>query len=736
MNYDSIPQALRRTPRWMWWDKDKKPHSAITGKQIDPTNLANGVSYEEAVDFIMLEPKARGLGFLLGDGFAGVDIDGAFDDSGRLRDDAAAIIEMLKPCYVERSPSGKGVHILGFGAKNTSLCKKSLKDSKMLEVYDKDRYLTVTGERLQGSTTDLTDLTPRIITLCNTFFKEPVREKVVLVGTDESWTDDEVIDAIRRSPAHCFIFEDLWNGDVSRYNGDQSSADAALVERLLFFNGGNEQQTDRLFRQSRLMRDKWDEKRGKETYGQLTIGRIKKNMTVFRSRLRLLTEVGAAERMADNYGDRVKYCHDWGKWLIWDGARWDVDRTNSIQSMAVAMIRSIPKEALAMDEETQKAYVKFSRGLEKNNTVGNVLRQAERLVPVLSNSLDANLWQLNCQNGVLDLTTGNLRPHDSGDLNTKRIPVMFEPKAKCPRFDEFLNTVLCGNAELIDFIVQYLGITLTGSIREQCFVVLYGQGDNGKSVLLNIIRALMGDYGKAAPPNVFLEKKHGDGIPNDLADLQGARFVVDIETKERIHFNEQRIKAVTGGEPVKARFLNKEFFEYVPQFKLWIASNHRPTISGTDKGIWRRIRLVPFDAVIPEHKKIKDLDKLIVREELPGILNKALQGCLAWQKAGKLISPEVVRLTTEEYQKDMDILGQFIEECCELGADYLVMKDDLYQAYRVWAAGAGHKFPLTSVVFGTKMKERKLFGERKHSALSGRYSWKGIRLKVTDDFLQ
>lgn len=736
MAYDLIPQALRAAPRWIWWDKDKIPRSAITGKQIDATNLKNGVAYDEAVDYIMLEPAAKGLGFLLGDGIAGIDIDDAFDDTGALRADAAAIVDMMKPCYMERSPSGKGVHILGFGTKTTAACKKALNNSKMLEVYDKDRYFTVTGDRLPESTPDLTDISDKLAILCDTFFPEPLREETVAAVTEDPWTDEEVLDAIYKSPTHCFIFDDLWRGDTTRYNGDQSSADAALIERLLFFSGGNEEQTDRLFRKSGLMREKWDEMRGKQTYGQLTISRIKKGMTVFRCKRRPLTEVGAAERMADQYGDRIKYCHDWGRWLIWDGTRWATDQTNTVQSMAVKMIRSIPQEADEADEETKKAYLKFARGLEKNSTVNNVLKQTERLVPVLSNSLDADLWAINCLNGTLDLRTGKLRPHDPADLNTKRIPVVFDPKAKCPKFDEFLRTVLCGNQELIDFIIQYMGITLTGSIREQCFVVLYGQGDNGKSVLLNIIRTLMGDYGKAAPPNVFLEKKHGDGIPNDLADLQGARFVVDIETKERISFNEQRIKAVTGGEPIKARFLNKEFFEFVPQLKLWIASNHRPTISGTDKGIWRRIRLVPFDAVIPEHKKVKDLDKLIVQDELPGILNRALEGCLDWQKAGKLILPEVVKLTTEEYQKDMDIVGQFLEECCDFGTGYSVMKDDLYQAYRNWARNAGHNHPLTSVQFGAKVKERSLFGERKHRSMSGRYSWEGIKLKVTNDFLQ
>ena len=383
MKLASIPKSLQSTSRWIWWDKHKKPHSVITGRPIDPTNAANGASYEAAVNFIKQKQDA-GLGFLLGDGFTGIDIDGAFTDVGELKGDAKAIIEMLKPCYAERSPSGKGVHILGFGIKNTSLCRKALKDSKMLEVYDKDRYFTVTGDILP-------DLMPRLANLCNNFFPEEIREETK-VEEETSWTDDEVIGAIRKSEAHSFIFEDLWNGDISRYNGYQSRADAALVERLLFFSGGKEQQTDRLFRQSKLMREKWDEFRGRRTYGQLTIARVKNSMTVFCCRHRPLTEIGVAERISDQYGDSIRYCHDWGKWLIWDETRWDIDKINKVQSMAVKVIRNIPVEAGSMDEDAQKAYVKFAKGLEKNNVVSNVLKQTERLVPVLSTDLDANLW--------------------------------------------------------------------------------------------------------------------------------------------------------------------------------------------------------------------------------------------------------------------------------------------------------------------------------------------------------
>lgn len=735
MKLECIPPSLRQLTRWIWWDKQKKPHSAATGELIDPTNPKCGVPYEDAVDYMLLELSACGLGFMLGDGIAGVDIDGAFDEAGCLHSDAREIVELMKPCYMERSPSGNGIHILGFGVKSRMACKKPLPVSKMLEVYDKGRYFTVTGDRLPESAADLTDLTPHLAALGEKYFPAANHNKPSSALSEGVWSDREVLDSIRQSPSHAFIFEDLWNGDLARYNGDHSSADAALIERLLFFSGGNEPQVDRLFRQSGLMREKWDEMRGSKTYGDLTIGRLKQQMTNFRAKPRPLTEVGAAERLADRHGDTLRYCHDWGRWLLWDGARWDTDKTNRVQSMAVQVVRSIPQEADAMDEKTQKAYVNFSRGLEKNSVIGNVLRQAERLMPVLSGSFDADLWKLNCLNGTLDLTTGKLFPPDPAALHTQQTPVLFDPKASCPRYEAFLRTALCGNEELFEFVRQYTGITLTGSIAEQCFAVLFGQGDNGKSVQLNILRALMGEYGKTAPPGVFLEKKHGDGIPNDLADLQGARFVVDIETKEKVYFNEQRIKAVTGGEPIKARFLNKEFFEFTPQLKLWIASNHKPNISGMDAGIWRRIRIIPFDAVIPKEQKVKDLDKIIAREELPGILNWALRGCLDWQKAGALFTPQAVMLATESYKQEMDILGQFIEDCCEVGDGFAVMKAELYQAYHSWAISSGHKYPLTATRFGSKMKERNRFNECKHREMNGRYSWEGIRLKVTADFL-
>jgi len=728
----TIPKTLLDLPHWVAYGPGKAPINVKTGAGADSTNMDSGTDHDSVVAYEVDNfDTVLGKGFILGDGIVGIDIDGAIDDAGNLRADAAEILAMMQPCYAEISPSKKGIHILGLGTKIAVRCKRGLDESKMLEIYDKDRYFTFTDDALPGSTADLTDLTGRLGLLCEKYFpgKASKVKEVAPISEEEIWTDEAVL-AAARGAKNAFAFEDLWDGKFDNYPS-QSEADASLLERLLFFNGKNLAQAERMFRESGLYRDKWDTADYRERTFKLVLGR----MTDCRHKPRPLTEVGVAERLADQCGDQLRFCQTWSKWLLWGSDRHTVDKAKKVQSLTVKLMRTIESEVSTMkfEDDKQKAkvaaiYGKFAKSLERNVSISNVVKQAERLMSVNAEDLDSDPWLFNVQNGTLNLKTGKLQPHDPDDLITKISPAVFDPKATCPMFDEFLRTVLCGEAELVSFIKQAIGMTLSGSVREQCFFVLYGLGDNGKSVLLNIIRALMGDYGKTAPPNVFLEKSHGDGIPNDLADLAGTRYVADVETKERSHFNEQRIKAVTGGEPVKARFLHNEFFEFIPQLTLWIAGNHKPTITGTDKGMWRRMRMIGFNASIPDEKKIPDLDKVIVEKELSGILNFALAGCLEWLAAGKLITPPQVLITTEDYRKEMDILGCFIDECCDVGEDYSVLKEDLYQTYRRWAIAAGYQHPLAKVPFGTKMKDRRLYFERKRSDMGGKWFWSGLQL--------
>ena len=314
------------------------------------------------------------------------------------------------------------------------------------------------------------------------------------------------------------------------------------------------------------------------------------------------------------------------------------------------------------------------------------LAESEGAVSANADQFDANPWLLNCANGVLDLRTGTLRPHNRGDLFTALAPVAYDPAATCPTWDAFLTRIMGGSAELISFLQRVIGYSLTGSVREQVLFFLYGAGANGKSTFLKTILAMLGrDYAKQAAPDVLIESS--DRHPTELADLAGVRFVASIEVSEGKRLAEALVKQLTGGDPVKARLMRQDFFQFDPAFKILLAANHKPVVKGTDFAIWRRIKLIPFTVTIPEAEQDKTLgDKLLA--ELPGILAWAVRGCLAWQRDGLGIPAEVIDATVA-YRAESDELAPFLEECCNLGERLQAQAGPLFEAYKKWAEDGG-----------------------------------------------
>jgi putative DNA primase/helicase len=270
---------------------------------------------------------------------------------------------------------------------------------------------------------------------------------------------------------------------------------------------------------------------------------------------------------------------------------------------------------------------------------------------------------------------------------TKVAPAPYDADAKCPTWLAFLARIMNGNQPLIDFLQRAVGYSLTGTTGERCLLFLYGIGANGKSTFLEVLRALLAEYAQQADFTTFLERKGDSGPRNDIARLFGARVVTSSEVGEGKRLNESLVKTLTGNDTVTARFLHAEFFEFSPQFKLWLAANHRPVIRGTDNAIWTRVRLVPFLVSIPEGERDLGLkDKLVA--ELPGILAWAVQGCLLWHEYG-LGMPAAVQEATESYRRESDTLGAFLEDCTVAEADAATKATELYQAYKQWAEEAG-----------------------------------------------
>jgi len=420
-----------------------------------------------------------------------------------------------------------------------------------------------------------------------------------------------------------------------------------------------------------------------------------------------LTDTGNADRFTTKWHQNIRYVPEWRRWLIWDGTRWVVDGAQQIVELAKTSAREILIEAGSVaDHDAQLALTKHAISSQKLERLRAMIKLAESVpeLVVRAKDLDKDPMLLNVRNGTLDLRTGQLRPADQKDYITRQSPLAFDPDAKCPTFREFLSSITAGDQELVDYIQRVMGYCLTGETSEQCLFFFYGAGANGKSTLLNVIKELLGpEYSKQTPAESLMVKTKGGGASNDIARLEGARVTLSNEVEEGSRLAESMVKQLTGSDPITSRFLYAEFFEYIPQFKLIIAGNHRPVIRGADDGIWRRLQLVPFLVTFSGAKKDPKLAGKL-RAELPGILNFALEGCLKWQSGG-LQPPPAILDAVSEYKSEMDLLGQWVAENCVVGPEHKAQASMAYADYRSWATANGYQ-PLSANSFGRRLGEK------------------------------
>ena len=389
------------------------------------------------------------------------------------------------------------------------------------------------------------------------------------------------------------------------------------------------------------------------------------------------TDDALALTFTGRYSEDWRYCAGWGKWLVWDGRRWQADETLLVHHL----IRSICREqSLKADSH------RLAAKLAASSTVGGVERLArtDRRHASTSEEWDADIWLFNTPGGVVELRTGRLRPHDRADRMTKIATAT--PKGDCPQWRAFLGDVTGGDAELQAYLQRMVGYCLTGSTAAHALFFLYGTGANGKSVFANVVSTILGDYAATAPMDTFVETR-GDRHPTDLAGLRGARFVTAIETEQGRRWNESKVKAITGGDKVSARFMRQDFFEYTPQFKPVIVGNHKPAIRNIDEAMKRRLHLIPFTVTIPPERRDGKLTEKLLGER-DGILAWAVEGCLAWQRDG-LKPPACVVSATEEYFEAEDAIGQWIEERCLLANTHREGVSELFADWREWAERAG-----------------------------------------------
>ena len=400
------------------------------------------------------------------------------------------------------------------------------------------------------------------------------------------------------------------------------------------------------------------------------------------------TDLGNARRLIKRHGENIRFIPEWRKWITWNGSGWDIDNDGAVMRLAKETVEAIYPEALALaDEDDRTKLLKHALKSQAEARLKAMLSLAETEADVVvsASKLDADPWLLGVQNGVIELNTGQFRLARQEDLITKRANVAFDSQAQCPEWLKFLDTVMGGDDAVQEFIQRAVGYTLTGCVNEEVLFELFGTGRNGKSTFRETLHALFGDYALAADASLLTERKKAGGATEEIARLKGRRFVAVNETAENDHFNESRVKFITSQDMLSARNLYGHFFDFYPTHKSFLTTNHKPIVRGTDEGIWRRVLLIAFLVAIDKNKVQKDFRERHLMPELSGILNWALDGLVAYRTQG-LNPPETVLASTQEYREDMDVVGQWIAERCELAPEACVPTRGLYNDYSEWAA--------------------------------------------------
>lgn len=378
----------------------------------------------------------------------------------------------------------------------------------------------------------------------------------------------------------------------------------------------------------------------------------------------LFTDIWNAEEFSKMYDNQVKWSKDIGGWLIYNGKHWERDRNNKIKSYAMKFHKKLIDDLrkFSGDDDQKELFARHIKSSGANVKLEAMLDCSKGILSESPESFDSNKELFNCSNGTLSLNPIKFTKFNPHDLLTKISSVEFDQKALCPLWGKFLNEIFLERKDIIDFIQRIVGYSLSASTKEQCLFILYGSGRNGKSIFLDTISKMLGHYAFNCPPNTLIRTNNSGGVPNDIASLKGARMVTASENNENVTLNEALIKQLTGGDKITARFLHKEYFEFTPTFKIFIATNHKPNIRGTDIGIWRRIKMIPFDLKITEENDDRNLgDKLL--GELPGIFRWATVGYKEWLMKG-LSVPRSIDAATDQYKNEEDDLGQFIQDYC------------------------------------------------------------------------
>ncbi len=692
---ENIPDELKAIPQyipWGWrWDDAKgrwgKPPLDWGGNKSNPHSPANWRSFDDALAAVIANTRDfSGLGLSMGDGsgYVGFDIDDCRDPvSGVLSAEAQAIVDDLDT-YVEVSPSGCGIK--GWLRGDFDSSKYAPKKGNY-EAYRAGRYFTVTGHSLGNRT--IAKVGPKFYAFLDKHLAKESTPKPA-AKSQSSYADrdpDETLrlaaEAIKHLDPSC---------DYNRWYEIGMSLSQFGEKGLQLWNEWSSNGAD--YPGESDLRDKW--KSFKVGHG-ITVGTLfhyakeagyqfpkVEGIGVTEGQ----TDIANARRLVDEYGDRLRYVHDWKRWLYFDGRRW-VNNHTQVESIVQKSAKKLwPEIGLEIEQRKleREAIGKMNTFVKQSNCqrgLAATLRTAEadQRVAISYLELDSHPTLLNCRNGTLNIETGELSPHSSDQMLTQMANVDFDAGASCPQWLNTLDLVFDGDLVLFSYAQELIGYTLAGGNPSAILPIFHGNGNNGKSTIWLTVVGLLGDYAMVGNRELVLGSRTEHQTM--FADLYKKRLVAVAEPEEGSSLKEAEVKRLTGSDNIRARRMREDHWEFAPTHTLWIASNHKPKVNGNDEGIWRRLKLIPFDVDLSKVTTPKiDFHLWLLENEAAGILNWAIRGYRRWQeRGGKFADPEIVKMATAEYREAEDVWGQWIAAYCETAGGYEERADRLYEKY-------------------------------------------------------
>lgn len=770
-NYQNIPQELRNLKQWglfelKWVEARKKntkipinPYDGSAGKSNDPNTWSD---FDTAMRALNDVERADGLAFYFANGYVGLDIDhidSNLEDWRAGDNDPNNLVnkfqDLTDNTYMEVSQSGTGIHAIFKGKIPGKRRRKG-----NYEMYQTGRFFALTGNNIIPDPTIKSMSDDEMKTLYEFLFGKDNIVQLHSESDNITPVDLSVAEIIKRAENSAKTgtrFTMFMKGGWEQFYASHSEADMAFANDLAFWTGRDFHKMDTIFRNSSLMREKFDEKHGAVTYGTSLLNKaINETQNIYNPESdsqdsessytfsfnedktkkimpRSWDDQGRGLRMRDQFATVLKFNAVDKKWFFFNGSYWQEDIGNQrVELAAERVANSIKKEKPELsfstktdEDKAMNEWYRFQKDSRSHMAKMHMIDEFKKYVIVKHGEFDKEDMLLNTESGYVDLSSGELHDHDIDKKFSHQTVAEYSDNVDAPLWEKFLNQIFNNDEELIHYVQKAIGYSFTGSVDEQCLFILNGRGRNGKSVFSNVVSDVAGNYAKQMNVQTIVAKKNQSGSANsDVARLEGARIVTSSELNEGDRFDESLVKQLTGGDKILARFLYGSEFEYKPKFKIWMATNHLPIIRGTDDGIWRRIKIIPFNIQIPKEKVDKKLEYKL-KAEYTGILNWIVQGAIMWQQEG-LEDPEAVRQVIENYRAEMDPLDAFLEECCTTGQNYSIKAREMYDAYHEWAKES-EEYKMSLNKFGREMSKKLLRVKRRDG-----WYYVGLKLKEPD----